>query len=253
MEELENTLDLSAEQEGVVGSPTDAESTTDEGGKAQETAAPAKAESTAEENRRIAAARRRERQRAADDLDAEIAGKGYTGADGKPITSKKEMFAYFEAQQEQALAAEAKRQNRSVEELRRENAERAAGRKAMQAQKSEREINDFMQRDLAEFAENYPEVNAAGILKQGSRFLKFCGSRFGKESMSDLYADYLGFSGADTKRSSADSKSERGTGSGSGNAGKNTLTADQKKALDEWNNTFPGMRMTEDEYLKREK
>lgn len=46
--------------------------------------------------------------------------------------------------------------------------------------------------EIAEFAEKYPEVQMQELLSN-ERFVKFAGKRVGKESLSDIYADYLSF------------------------------------------------------------
>lgn len=46
--------------------------------------------------------------------------------------------------------------------------------------------------EIAEFAEKYPEVQMQDLLSN-DKFVKFAGKRVGKESLSDIYADYLSF------------------------------------------------------------
>ena len=46
--------------------------------------------------------------------------------------------------------------------------------------------------EIAEFTEKYPDVDMQSILAN-ERFVKFAGKRVGKESLSDIYADYLSF------------------------------------------------------------
>ena len=253
--EFEDTLDMSAEQEGVVGSPSGADGTeAEEGGNEQPAAGAAETGETGREediNRRIAAARRKERRRAGEEYDAQIAAKGYAGADGKAITNRAQMFAYLDAIMESQLRSEAETSKRPVEELRRERAERAAGRAAMSESEKERNAQEFMTRDIAEFAEAYPKVNVKNLLSSGSRFLKFAGSRLGKESMTELYEDYLDFATDKEGEKKAESKAKRATGSGSGDGAAGSLTAAQRAKLDEWNRTYPGMKMTEKEFLER--
>ena len=48
--------------------------------------------------------------------------------------------------------------------------------------------------ELSEFAEKYPNVDVSALL-QDAKFGKFAGKRVQHESLADVYADYLGFTG----------------------------------------------------------
>ncbi len=89
-------------------------------------------------------------------------------------------------------------------------------------------------------------------LEQDEAFLRFCGSRYGREPMAELFTDYLELTARQQTAAQArsDSRSRRATGAGSGSGGE-TLTGEQQKALDEWNRAFPQMRMTAKEFLSR--
>ena len=110
---------------------------------------------------------------------------------------------------------------------------------------------EFLARDVAEFRERYPGVDLLD-LEQDEAFLRFCGSRYGREPMAELFTDYLELTARQQTAAQArsDSRSRRATGAGSGSGGE-TLTVDQQKALDEWNRAFPQMRMTAKEFLSR--
>ena len=112
-------------------------------------------------------------------------------------------------------------------------------------------LKRWIAEDAAAFVEAYPEVDLAK-LDGDARFRRFCGSRYGREPLKDLYADWLELTGAAAREAAARSasKSERSTGTGGG-AGADTLTAAQQRDLDEWNRSFPNMRMTAKEYLSR--
>ena len=112
-------------------------------------------------------------------------------------------------------------------------------------------LKRWIAEDAAAFVEAYPEADLAK-LDGDARFRRFCGSRYGREPLKDLYADWLELTGAAAREAAAKSasKSERSTGTGGG-AGADTLTAAQQRDLDEWNRSFPNMRMTAKEYLSR--
>ena len=112
-------------------------------------------------------------------------------------------------------------------------------------------LKRWIAEDAAAFVEAYPEADLAK-LDGDARFRRFCGSRYGREPLKDLYADWLELTGAAAREAAARSasKSERSTGTGGG-AGADTLTAAQQRDLDEWNRSFPNMRMTAKEYLSR--
>ena len=116
---------------------------------------------------------------------------------------------------------------------------------------SARQDMEFLARDVAEFRERYPGVDLLD-LEQDEAFLRFCGSRYGREPMAELFTDYLELTARQQTAAQArsDSRSRRATGAGSGSGGE-TLTVDQQKALDEWNRAFPQMRMTAKEFLSR--
>ena len=112
-------------------------------------------------------------------------------------------------------------------------------------------LKRWIAEDAAAFVEAYPEADLAK-LDCDARFRRFCGSRYGREPLKDLYADWLEITGTAAREAAARSasKSERSTGTGGG-AGADTLTAAQQRDLDEWNRSFPNMRMTAKEYLSR--
>ncbi|MBR6114617.1 MAG: hypothetical protein IKQ10_05465 [Oscillospiraceae bacterium] len=118
------------------------------------------------------------------------------------------------------------------------------------AQDARRQI-DFIARDYDEFARRFPRVDVAALDADGV-FRRFCGSRYGKEPLADLYEDYLAVVSAvyETAMARIGSKSARATGSGRGSGGE-ALTAAQQRALDEWNRANPGMKMTAKEFLSR--
>ena len=109
----------------------------------------------------------------------------------------------------------------------------------------------WIARDAALFAAAYPDVDLAK-LDGDTAFRRFCGSRYGKEPLASLYADWQELT--ETMKQAAavrsESKAGRSTGAGVG-SGADTLTAAQQRALDEWNRDYPHMRMTAKEFLSR--
>ncbi len=73
----------------------------------------------------------------------------------------------------------------------------------------------FIAEDAREFARRYPEADLAG-LDASESFRRFCGSRYGREPLSELYADYLEVAGGALRAAQArrESRAARSTGSG---------------------------------------
>ena len=78
--------------------------------------------------------------------------------------------------------------------------------------------------------------------------------RYGRESVAELYADYLEVAGGALRAAQASraSRAARSTGSG-GSGSYEALNARQRSELDAWNRAFPQMKMTAREYLTRSK
>lgn len=132
-----------------------------------------------------------------------------------------------------------------------ERAMRLIGEQRRSEELEAREQHEFIARDLEDFQERYPAVDVAAL--DGDRqFRRFCGSRYGREPLADLFTDYLEIAGEQRSAAAArsESRSRRETGAGSGSGGE-TLTASQQKELDEWNRTYPSMKMTAKEFLSR--
>ncbi|MBR3850076.1 MAG: hypothetical protein IKM36_06275 [Oscillospiraceae bacterium] len=219
---------------------------------------------TREENAAIRAARLKAskdaREAALREADAEIAAAGienpYTK---KPFSSMKEFKEYAAQVKRARLEEEADRTGRTVEELE-EDAENRAFLSRLRKQIQWQEMGEFAQgeesfvsRDLRDFVEKHPEMNSPEkleALENNKAFRRFCGSRFGKEPLAELYEafqDLVGTSGAAAVAKAA-SKNDRSTGGGS--SGGVTLTPSQKRELDEWNRANPDMPMTERDFAK---
>lgn len=228
-----------------------------------------KVQQSREENAAIRAARLRAQRdaeaAATARVDAEIAASGavnpYTG---KPFSGLKEFQEYGRKVREAELNQKAAQSGRSVDELREERdnmawiseQRRAAERRSaqeeaqrLQAAKTE----EFLRADVQNFVDRHPEfgVEQLEALEANQQFRRFCGSRFGREPLADLYDDYLemvGSAGAAAVQKAA-SKAAKTTGSGT--TGGVVLTPAQKNALDKWNDEYPEMAMTAKEFLGR--
>ena len=111
-------------------------------------------------------------------------------------------------------------------------------------------MREFIRRDAEEFRRQYPDVDLRE-LDADPLFRLFCGSRYGREPLADLYGDYMAL----TEQSALaqrrrESRYERATGSG-GSGGGEALTAAEQRELNEWNKAYPQMKMTANEFKSR--
>lgn len=108
----------------------------------------------------------------------------------------------------------------------------------------------FAMRDLDEFLARHADVDVKELMGN-ARFLRFCGSRMGKEPLAALYEDFASL--VDDAGAAAvariQSRSARSTGGGTAASG--TLSPAQKYVLDAWNAEHPEMAMTAKEFLGR--
>ena len=109
----------------------------------------------------------------------------------------------------------------------------------------------FVRQDVLDFIERYPGFDADGLeaLEHNEQFRRFCGTRYAREPLAQLYGDYLSVVGGagEAAVSRAVSRSARSTGGGT--AGGATLSPEQRKSLEAWNEENPEMAMTAREYL----
>ena len=257
MEEFMDTQ-VSAEQEGVVGSPVDdAEVTGQEGGNEQQVAEAATQEDE-DRNSRMAAARRSGERagysKARKEADDEIASFGRIDPrTQKPIRTYQDVVAYLRGQEDAEIEAEASRSKRSTEDVRREREARKIGERQMNAAQQEEERSRRLKAEYDEFVDELGAEQAAKTFKKGSPFYKFAGKRIGNEPLMDIYNDYLEFAEGMVTTSAVkkESKAQRGTGSGSGAGSGDGLTSRERDALAEWNRNYPQYKMTEEEWKKR--
>ena len=261
------TEDSGAGLESVVGSQIPDFALVDKAEEQEETREepPARtpAQQTPEENARYRSMRLRAQHEAeaeaAARMDAEIAGAGvinpYTN---KPFASLKELAAYGARVRQAELAKRAKETGRPLAELEEDAANRAflselRRRANRPAPAPQDEAAAFIERDVTDFLEKYPDFNAEGLsaLENNPQFRRFCGSRFGREPLAELYGAYLELVGAVDRAAEAKAVSRGTRSTGSGTGGGATLSPSQRAALQRWNAEHPEMAMTAKEYLSR--
>lgn len=262
MYEENESLDME-QDEGVVG-PEEEDEAAAQGAEDEESSGDAdRGRQSHEDNRRYQAARHAGEQagydRAMEEVNRRILRAGMRDpATGETIRDLEGLDAYSKAYRTQQIAARAKAEGRSVAEVTEEedNKDFLREQRREAAEKKKREDEEARQqswiaKDAAAFTAAYPDVDLAK-LDGDAAFRRFCGSRYGKEPLADLYEDYLEIAGGAERAGAlkAGSKSARATGTGGG-SGSDTLTAAQQKALDEWNRNYPNMKMTAKEFLSR--
>ena len=104
----------------------------------------------------------------------------------------------------------------------------------------------FIQSEIKHFQEEFPEVDLS-VLMNDDVFRRFCGSRFGREPISDLYRDYCDILGQAECAAVARAESNKPLSDGFASR----LTAQERWMLNDWNSTYPEMKMTESEFFSR--
>ena len=259
MEENESLYGAEAEE---VVTPQEADDAAEaEGEESSEN--PEQSRQSQADNRRYQAARHAGEQagyeRAVQEMNRRISRAGMRDpSTGETISDIDGLENYSKSYRRKQIEARAKAEGRSVAEVTAEEEDRdyireaRAEREAKKKQEAEDEqLQRWIAADAAAFAEQYPDVDL-GKLDENRAFRRFCGSRYGKEPLAELYTDWLDIAkeaqlSAVTK---TESKAARSTGAGGG-SGSETLTAAQQRALDEWNRNYPQMKMTAKEFLSR--
>jgi len=223
---------------------------------------------TREDNHAAAAARRQAERAAKADIErakkealAEFENELKASGVKNPYTEKafeslEEFKAYGNKVKEAEQRERAENEGKTLEEIQQEDADKAylAQKRQEDSAKADREKEEssrqaFIKADIEDFVEKYPEVDLSNLVTNKS-FIKFAGSRFEREPLADLYADYAELVGeAEANGRAKDSRGARSTGSGS-DAG-TVLTAAQKRDLEAWNRSNPDMKMTPKEFLSR--
>lgn len=243
---------------GVVTAETGAEAEETAGEKKQEAAEPAR--QSREENARYQAARKAGEsagfRRAEERYQNALAKLGLSDPDGGgAIDSLDVLESYADKARAARLKKAAAESGRTVQDLEEEEDAKEVVRKQKreraEREKAERQ-KDWIAQDAAAFVREHPDVDISK-LDGNAKFRRFCGSRYGKEPLSELYADWqelVGEEAAAKAVEKAAKKAERSTGAGGGGVSAG-LTAAQQRELDEWNREYPNLKMTAKEFLER--
>lgn len=260
---MEENERLYGEEPEEVVTPQDAEDAAQDAEGAESSEAPEQSRQTQADNRRYQAARHAGEaagyERAMEEFNRRLSRTGMRDpGTGEAIRDLDGLENYSKSVRAQNIQARAKAEGRSVAEITEEEDNRdflreqraeAAARKKQEAE--EAKLQRWIAEDAAAFSEAYPDVDLAR-LDDNKAFRRFCGSRYGREPLADLYGDWLEITGSATQAAVArnESRSARSTGAGGG-SGSETLTAAQQRDLDEWNRSYPDMKMTAKEFLNR--
>ena len=241
---------------GVVTAETGTEAEETAGEKKQETAEPAR--QSREENARYQAARKAGEsagfRRAEERYQNALAKLGLSDPDGGgAIDSLDVLESYADKARAARLKKAAAESGRTVQDLEEEEDAKEVVRK-QKRERAEREKADAeaeRQKDwIAQDAAAFVDISK---LDGNVKFRRFCGSRYGKEPLSELYADWQELVGEEAAAKAVEKsarKAERSTGAGGGGVSAG-LTAAQQRELDEWNREFPHLKMTAKDFLER--
>ena len=261
-ENMEAVTPEEGSEGGVVTAETGAEAEETAGEKKQEAAEPAR--QSREENARYQAARKAGEsagfRRAEERYQNALAKLGLSDPDGGgAIDSLDVLESYADKARAARLKKAAAESGRTVQDLEEEEdakeVVRQKKRERDEKEKAEAEAKrrrDWVAQDAAAFLRDNPDVDLAK-LDANAKFRRFCGSRYGREPLSELYADWkelVGEEAAAKAVEKSDAKAERSTGAGGGGVSAG-LTAAQQRELDEWNREFPHLKMTAKDFLER--
>lgn len=263
---MEENMEVGTPEEGseggVVTAETGAEAEETAGEKKQEAAEPAR--QSREDNARFQAARKAGEsagfRRAEERYQNALAKLGLSDPDcGGAIDSLDVLESYADKARAARLKKAAAESGRTVQDLEEEEdakeVVRQKKRERDEKEKAEAEAKrrrDWVAQDAAAFLRENPEVDLAK-LDANAKFRRFCGSRYGREPLSELYADWKELVGEEAAAKAVEksaAKAERSTGAGGGGASAG-LTAAQQRELDEWNREFPHLKMTAKDFLER--
>lgn len=219
---------------------------------------------TREENAAIRAARiRAQKETEAQErarMDEMIAQSGAVNPlTGKPFASLEDFLAYGKQYREAAIKEKAEASGRSVEEVTEEendkdfvrNLRRKVQAEETPAQPSAEESEaEFIRRDVLDFVEKFPDVDLAR-LEANESFLKFCGTRFKKEPLANLYGDFIAVVGGAKEAAAVRAADRAQRSTGGGVSGGSMMTPEQMGALEKWNRENPELQMTAKEFLSR--
>ena len=260
---MEENESLQREQAGEAVTPQEGEAGAQAAQAGESSDSAGQSRQSHEDNRRYQAARRAGEQsgyqKARQEYNERIARIGMRDpSSGETIGDIDGLENYSKSIRRQRIQERAQAEGRDAAEIEEEENDRdfvreqraRARRQEAEEAENQRQIA-WIAQDAQAFTEAYPDVDLAK-LDSDKAFRRFCGSRYGKEPLAELYEDYVEIAGEQRAAAlaKAGSKAQRETGTGGGSGGA-TLTAAQQKALDEWNRENPRMKMTAKEFLSR--
>jgi hypothetical protein len=136
--------------------------------------------------------------------------------------------------------------------IRREREAKRIGERQMEAERQKEDEKKYFQRDAADFIDVYGKETFDKLMKDED-FADYADGKIGKRPLTDIFERYQRLSGKAERvgREKREDKAARSTGSGSGTGANNGLSTSEKAALDNWNQRYPNMKMTEAEWKKR--
>ncbi len=198
---------LTMEQTEEVVTPQESGEAAERGSEGEKSSGDAgRSQQTHEDNRRYQAARRSGEeagyQRAVREMNQRIARAGMRNPGSGEIIGDIEGLESFSASiRKQRIAEKAKREGRPEAEVEEEEANREfvsqSRREAAEKKKADEEAarqQKWIAEDVKDFAQRYPDVDL-GKLDGNKAFRRFCGSRYGREPLGDLYEACLEVAG----------------------------------------------------------
>ena len=261
---MEENESLSGNQTEEVVTPQESDDAVEQSSEGEQSSGNAdRGQQSHEDNKRYQAARRSGEQagyeRAMREVNDRIArGRMRDPTTGEEIDSLDKLDAYTKTVRANRIQSRAKAEGKTVAQVTEEEDtrdwiydQRRRAKAEESKQSADKDQQEFVKKDLQDFQKRHPEADV-GKLDGNQAFRRFCGSRYGKEPLADLYEDYLEIAGEREAAAlaRAESKTSRATGTGGG-SGAETLTAAQQKELAEWNRNYPHMKMTAKEFLSR--
>lgn len=267
--EFDSEEETGDDQEGIVD-PQDDDEDPEETGETEETdeTDPGTAQSRQDNSAARAARLKAERDMEARIREAEQ--RGFAAAERRiaeagvidpyskrAFGSVSDIEAYGAKVKEAERKAKAEETGKTVEEIAQEEEDAAFIRRKRQEESRAEEIKRqdaakraVIEEDVTSFKQQYPGVDMIAVANNPS-FRKFCGTRFGVERMTDLYADFKEFVGNVETAAVVKNDVRRQRSTGSGQAGGPVMTVAQKQALAEWNRRNPDLKMTPKEFMSK--
>jgi len=148
---------------------------------------------------------------------------------------------------------------REIREARKEAKEAKEAFESLKAEKKEKQAKEEaatkeaerIQNEIKSFEESYPDVDLDS-LNNDPKFLKFVSNHTG--SLGAIYEQYIDLMGdveTETVRKVKSSENRSTGGGGTGKAGSAGLSKEQQTDLAEWNERYPHLKMTPQEFKNK--